>query len=60
MGRHPCCPPSPEHGFDPGALFDEAEMVGFLKVNPTLSNPSTWRLLHDKKVSRPVAIIAVV
>ncbi|TVY46022.1 hypothetical protein LSUB1_G000172 [Lachnellula subtilissima] len=27
IGSHPCCPPSPEHRDDPGALFDEVEMV---------------------------------
>jgi hypothetical protein len=25
MGRHPCCPPSPEHRDDPSALFDEVQ-----------------------------------
>jgi hypothetical protein len=32
MGSHPCCPPSPEHRDDSGALFDEVERAVLLKV----------------------------
>jgi hypothetical protein len=37
MGRDPCCPPSPEHRDDPGALFNEVERVVLLKVTALIA-----------------------
>jgi hypothetical protein len=37
VGRHPCCPPLPEHRDDPGALFDEVERVVLLKVTALIA-----------------------
>jgi hypothetical protein len=31
VGRHPSCPPSPEHKGNPGSLFDEVKRVVSLK-----------------------------
>jgi hypothetical protein len=44
VGRDPCCPPSPEHRDDPGALFDEVERVVLLKVTALIAlDDLYWR-----------------
>jgi hypothetical protein len=43
VGRDPCCPPSPEHRDDAGALFDEVERVVLLKVKALIALDDLYR-----------------
>jgi len=56
MGSYLCCPPSPEHRDDPGALFDEVERVGLLKVMALIALDSRYRRSPNRQVAAMMTI----
>jgi hypothetical protein len=56
MGSHPCCPPSPEHRDDPGALFDEVERVVLLKVTALIALDDLYRRSSKLEAGAMMAI----
>jgi hypothetical protein len=49
MGSHPCCPPSPEHRDDPGALFDEVKRAVLLKVTALIALDDLYRRSSNRQ-----------
>jgi hypothetical protein len=56
MGSHPCCPPSPEHKDDSGALFDEVERVLLLKVTPLITLDDLYRRSSNRQAAAMMTI----
>jgi hypothetical protein len=55
MGSHPCCPPSPEHRDDSGALFDEVERV-LLKVTVLIVLDDLYRRSSNRQAAAMITI----
>ena len=56
MGSYPCCPPSPKHRDDPGALFDEVERVVLLKVTALIALDDLYRRSSNRQATAMMTI----